>query len=92
MFADYVKMAAKAVALVTGAAIIIVIFSTIQIPNLDISVASDYLNLAYTIGNHYLLGFPVLWTLGLALLALELAFWGAKLSLIAIKWVLKVNE
>lgn len=92
MFADYVKMAAKAVALVAGAAIIIVIFSTIQIPNLDISVASDYLNLAYTIGNHYLLGFPVLWTLGLALLALEIAFWTAKLSLIAIKWVLKVNE
>lgn len=92
MFADYIKMAAKAVALVAGAAIILVIFNSITIPNLDISVASDYLNIAYSIGNHYLLGFPILWNLGMALLALELAELTTRLALIAIKWVLKVNE
>ena len=92
MFADYIKMAAKAVALVAGAAIILVIFNSITIPNLDLSVASDYLNIAYSIGNHYLLGFPILWGLGMAILGLELGELTARLALIAIKWVLKVNE
>lgn len=92
MFADYVKMAAKAIALVAGAAIIIVIFNSITIPNLDLSAASDYLNIAYSIGNHYLLGFPILWGLGMAILTLEFAELGVRLALIAIKWVLKINE
>lgn len=92
MFADYVKMGAKAAALIAGAAIIIVLFNTIQIPNLNISQASSYLNMMYTIGNHYLLGFPVLWNLGITILTLDLAILGARLALIAIKWVLKINE
>lgn len=92
MFADYVKMAAKAIALVAGAALIIAIFSSITIPNLDLTAASDYLNIAYSIGNHYVLGFPILWQLGIVVLALELAELGVRLALIAIKWVLKINE
>lgn len=92
MFADYVKMAAKIAALIAGAALIIVIFNAITIPNLDISAAGDYLNIAYSIGNHYLLGFPILWNLGMALLGAELAELTVRLGLIAIKWVMKVNE
>lgn len=92
MFGDYVKMAAKAAALVAGVAIIALVFNSITIPNLDLSQASTYLNTAYTIALHYVPGFTVLWGLGLALLTLELALLGAKLGLIAIKWVLKVNE
>ena len=92
MFADYVKMAAKAAALIAGAASIIIIFNAITIPNLDISAAADYLNIAYSIGDHYLLGFPILWTLGMALLGAELAELTIRFGFIAIKWVLKVNE
>lgn len=92
MFGIYVKMAAKAVALVAGAALIIVLFNTIQIPALDLSQATNYINIVYSIGNHYLLGFPVLWGLGMAILSLDLAILGARLALIAIKWVLKINE
>lgn len=92
MFGDYVKMAAKAVALVAGVALIVVVFNSITIPSLDLSMASDYLNIAYTIGVHYIPGFAVLWGLGMAILSLELALLGCRLALIAIKWVLKINE
>lgn len=92
MFADYIKMGAKAVALVAGAAIIIIIFNNIRIPNLDISVATDYINTAYAVGVHYVPGFVILWNLGLTILTLEIAMLGVKLALIAIKWILKVNE
>lgn len=92
MFADWVKIAAKAAALVAGTALIIVVFSTIQIPSLDLSAASSYLNVAYSIAMHYIPGFGILWPIGLTLLSLEMALLVCKLALIAIKWVLKVNE
>lgn len=92
MFADYIKMAAKAAALIAGAALIIVLFNTITIPNLDLSAASTYLNLVYTIGKHWVPGFTILWPIGLTVLSLELAILGVKLGLIAIKWIMKVNE
>lgn len=92
MFADYIKMGVKAAALIAGAALIIVLFNTIQIPSLDLSAASTYLNLAYTIGKHWVPGFTILWPIGLIILSLELATLGVELALIAIKWVMKINE
>lgn len=92
MFADYIKMAAKAIALVAGAALIIVVFNTITIPNLNLSMATQYLNIAYAVGVHYVPGFSILWGLGLTILGLNAAILGVKLGLIAIKWVLKINE
>lgn len=92
MFADYIKMGVKAAALVAGAALIIVLFNTIQIPNLDLSQASSYISVAYAVSNHYIPGFSILWGLGLTLIGLELGILGVRLALIAIKWVMKVNE
>ena len=92
MFADYIKMGVKAGALIAGAALIIAIFANIRIPNLDMSVASTYISVAYATGVHYVPGFAILWGLALTVLGLELALLGVKLGLIAIKWILKVNE
>lgn len=92
MFGDYVKMAAKAAMLIAGVALIVVLFNSITIPALDLSQASNYINVAYTIGKHYIPAFSVLWTLGLSLLTFEITIIGVRISLIAIKWVMKVNE
>ncbi|MBQ6100518.1 MAG: hypothetical protein IJL02_11740 [Methanobrevibacter sp.] len=92
MFADYVKMGVKAAALIAGAALIVALFNTIQIPNLDLSQATSYINVVYAVGNHYVPGFAILWGLGLTLIGLEIGILGVKLALIAIKWVMKVNE
>lgn len=92
MFADYVKMGAKALALVAGVALIIGFVTGFTIPVLDLSAVTGYMNTAYTIGAHYIPYFQVLWTLGVSLLTLNLVLYGVKLGLIAIKWVLKINE
>lgn len=92
MFADYVKMAAKGVALVAGVALIIGFFAGFTIPVININFITDYMNKAYTIGVHYIPFFSTLWTLGVALLTLNITVYGVKLALIAIKWVLKINE
>ena len=92
MFASWVKMAAKAAALIAGVAIIVAVFANVQIPALNISQATTYLNVAYSIGVYYIPGFVVLFNLAIALISLNLAIIGARVALIAIKWILKINE
>lgn len=92
MFADYVKMGAKAVALGLGVAAIFAFLSSFSLPNLDLSYVSAYMNKAYTIGTHYIPFFQVMWGLGVTLLTLNLTLFGVKVGLIATRWVLKINE
>lgn len=92
MFADWVKIAAKAVALGLAAALVIGFMANFTIPNFDISFITTYMNKAYTVGLHYIPYFGTLWTLGVSLLTLELIALGVKFALITAKWVLKVNE
>lgn len=92
MFGDYVKMAIKAALIIVVTVAVIALFSTIQIPNLDLSQASMYINLAYSVGVHYVPGFSVLWGLGLAVIGLELAVMTFELVMIAVRWVMKVSE
>ena len=47
MFADIAKMAAKVVALVAGVALVVVLFTTIQIPAISFSVVSTYLIIVF---------------------------------------------
>lgn len=92
MFADYVKMGAKAIALATGVGLIVAFALGFSIPVVNISFISDYMNKAYTIGVHYIPYFSVLWTLGVTLLTLNITLYGVRLALIGVKWVLKINE
>lgn len=92
MFADYVKMAAKAVALGLGVVIIINFLTqfNVAVPNMDFVLS--YINKAYSIGSHYIPYFSVLWGLGTTLLTLQITLFGVRLALIGTRWVLKVNE
>lgn len=92
MFASWVKMAAKAAALAIGAGIIIALFVTVQIPAVDFSAAASYINLAYSVAAHYIPGFTVIFPVGVAIIGLDLAILGARIALIAIRWILKINE
>lgn len=92
MFADYVKMGAKAVALTLAAAIVIGFLASFTIPSVNISFVTDYMNKAYAIGQHYIPLFSVIWTLGVTLLTLEIVILGARFALITAKWVIKINE
>lgn len=92
MFADYVKMAAKLalVAVITGA--IVALFNIVTIPNFNIGALTAYMTIAYTFACHWCPMFPWLFTTGIALLSLELAFMGFDIAAMAWRWIFKVNE
>lgn len=92
MFADYVKMGVKAAILVTGALIVINFLNNfwVSVPQMD--YVTSFINKAYTIGHHYIPYWDVLYNTGVMVLNLNLVFYSARLALIAIRWVLKVNE
>ena len=92
MFADYVKMGAKAVALTLAAAVVIGFMTSFEIPSVNMSFVSDSMNKVYTIGQHYIPFFTQIWALGVTLFTLELTILGARFALITAKWVIKINE
>lgn len=90
--ADWVKMGIKAGLIITVTAIIIALFANIQVPSINTSVFSDSIGSARSflsywapIATNFIIFF-------IGLLGVKLAFLAAKIGLIAIRWVLKVNE
>lgn len=92
MFADLVKMGVKAALIIVITAAVLILFNTITIPNLDLSQVSSYLNTAYSVGVHYVPGFAIIWGLGLAVIGLDLAVMIFNFAMIAVRWIMKVNE
>lgn len=90
--ADWIKMGVKAGIIITATAIIIALFANIQIPAFDttafrqaIGTGKAFIQYWAPVASTFLLFF-------IGLLSLKLALLGAKIALIAIRWVLKVNE
>lgn len=92
MFAPWIKMAARVAAMVAGVAIVVVVFNSISIPTLDLSQATTYMNVAYSIGTYYVPGFQILFNLAIALITLNIGIFAARLALLGVKWLLRVNE
>lgn len=90
--ADWIKIGIKAGIIITATAIIVAVFANIQIPSIDTTVFSQaigtgkaFINYWTPVGSTFLLFF-------IGLLGLKLALLAAKIALIAIRWILKVNE
>lgn len=92
MFGDIIKIGAKIVALGTGIGLILGIFTGVSIPGIDFSSIRAYMNLAYSIGVHYIPFFSSLWAMGVFLITLKVSIYGIRLALIGVRWILKVNE
>lgn len=92
MFADYVKMGVKAALIITATAIIVAVFSNIQFPSVDTSSLVQAVGMGKAFVTYWA---PILMQFVdffLALLLVDIALIGAYIALIAIRWVLKVNE
>jgi hypothetical protein len=90
--ADWLKIAVKAALVLVVMGIILVLFTSVQIPSVDFSVLSQGLGTALAVVFHYVPVMVVIFPVVLALLAFEVAFFGVRFALIGIKWVMKVNE
>lgn len=92
MFADYVKMGAKIALIAVITAAIILLFTTVQIPNLNFSTLSTGLSTALAIMYHWVPAAQVLVPLAFSMLAVQLAILLFEYGAIAWRWIFKVNE
>lgn len=92
MFADYIKMGAKVALIAVVTAAIIAIFANIQIPNLDFTLFAQALGKALAIIYHWVPGSNVIVPLAFTMMGIQLAIMLFEYAMIAVRWVMKVNE
>lgn len=92
MFADYIKMGAKIALIAVITTAILVIFATVQIPNLNFTLFSQGLSTALAIIYHWVPASQVLVPLAITMLGIQLAIMLFEYAMIAVRWVMKVNE
>ena len=92
MFADYIKMGAKLALIAVITAAIILIFSTVQIPNLDFTLMNQGLGTALAVIYHWVPAAQVIFPIAVAMLGIQLAILLFEYAMIAVRWVMKVNE
>lgn len=92
MFADYVKMAAKValIAVITGA--IIALFANVQIPGLDFTMFGQALGKGLAILYHWVPGSNIIVPIAVSMFGVQLAIFLFHYAMIAVRWVMKVNE
>ena len=89
--ANWLKIAVKAGLALAISALIFVLFTTVKIPKVDLKIFTQ-LGTFLAVAQHYCPALTVLLPFVFSLLAFELALRGVRLALVAIKWVMKVNE
>ena len=90
--ADWAKIALK-----TGLVAVIMValwavFTQIQLPVLDFSIVFGGFSKALAIIYYWVPAMQVIWPFTLVLLGIWLGLWTFRFSMIAIRWLLKVNE
>ena len=90
--ADWIKMAIKAGVIITATALVIIILTTITFPAIDLTAFRDGVAVGRAIINYWFPYMGTLFDIFLGLLVIEMASYGIYIALIAIRWVLRVNE
>lgn len=89
---DAIKIAVKTGLIAVITAAVIALFANIQIPTLDYSQISQGLGIGLAVMFHWVPVMNILWPLVLFLLAFHIGYYGFKIAMIAVRWVMKVNE
>lgn len=89
---DAVKIAVKTALIVGITAAIIALFANIQIPTLDYTLLTQSLGAVIAVLYHFVPISQVIIPVVGIMLAFELAYYGFKMAMIAVRWVMKVNE
>lgn len=89
---DAVKIAVKTALIVGITAAIIALFANIQVPTLDYSSFTDALGTGLAVVYHYVPVASVIFPVVLAILAFDVALRAFHIAMIAVRWVMKVNE
>lgn len=90
---DAIKMAAKIAVVAVATGLVIAVFTGITLPEVNVVKFAEALSKGYAVVNYYAGWLMPLLNLGVLMLALRyVALPTFYLGIIAIKWILKVNE
>ena len=92
MFADYIKMGAKIALIAVITAAILIIFANVQIPSLNFNLFTQGINTALAIIYHWVPAAQVIFPIAVSMLGIQLAIMLFEYAMIAVRWVMKVNE
>lgn len=87
-----IKMAAKAALIATITAAILALFAGVRIPNLDFTYFSQGLRTALAIGYHWCPALQVVFPVAVAMFGVYLSILLFHYAMIAVRWVMKINE
>lgn len=89
---DFVKIAAKTALIVGITAAIIAIFVNVQIPALDFSLFGQAVGKGLAIMYHWVPGSNVIVPIAFSMMGIQLAIMLFEYAMIAVRWIMKVNE
>lgn len=89
---DAIKIAAKTALIAVITAAVIALFANITIPNVDYSQFSQALGVGLAVVYHYVPIASAVFPVVITLVAFDLAYRSFQIAMIAIRWVMKVNE
>lgn len=89
---DLVKIGVKTALIAVIMAGIVAVFATVQIPSLDFSILTQALGVALAVLYHYVPIARTIMPLVVVILGLELGILTFRIGMIAVKWIMKVNE
>lgn len=89
---DAIKIAVKTALIIGITAGIIALFANIQVPTLDYTNFTNGLRSGLAVVYHYVPVAQTIFPIVLAILAFDVALRAFQLAMIAVRWVMKVNE
>lgn len=89
---DVVKIAAKTALIVVITGAILALFATVQIPSIDFSVLTTGLGVALAVIHHWIPISTVIIPAAIVMLSIQLAIIVFEFAMIAVRWIMKVNE
>lgn len=89
---DAIKIAVKTGLIAVIMVALWAVFTQIQIPSISFSSIFTSAGTALAVLNYWIPVFGTLWNTTLVLLAVLVALWTFRFAMIAVRWVMKVNE
>lgn len=90
--ADWAKIILKTGLIATVMVALWAVFTQIQIPTLSYQNIFLRVGTAIKLLTYWIPVFPVIWTATLTLFGILVALWTFRFSMVAIRWLFKVNE
>lgn len=90
--ADWAKIAIKTGLIAGIMAGIWALFTQVPVPVLDFTPITRYGSIAMAILNYWIPSFPIIWGITVFALGLLIILWTFRFSMIAVRWLFKVNE